>query len=89
MMNKKVKEEADVIIKKSWLLQRKKHPTNGGAMGDRTPDLLVANETLYQLSYDPICGRLSWNGRGQSTEKSIPLQAEILRTIEAPLRCIR
>jgi len=32
---------------------------------------------------------LSWNGRGQSTEKSIPLQAEILRTIEAPLRCIR
>ncbi len=26
-------------------------------MGDRTPDLLIANETLYQLSYDPICGR--------------------------------
>lgn len=25
----------------------------GGAMGDRTPDLLIANETLYQLSYDP------------------------------------
>ena len=26
---------------------------NGGAMGIRTPDLLIANETLYQLSYDP------------------------------------
>ena len=27
---------------------------DGGAMGSRTPDLLIANETLYQLSYDPI-----------------------------------
>ena len=26
---------------------------SGGAMGIRTPDLLIANETLYQLSYDP------------------------------------
>jgi hypothetical protein len=25
----------------------------GGAKGSRTPDLLIANETLYQLSYDP------------------------------------
>ena len=23
-------------------------------MGSRTPDLLIANEMLYQLSYDPI-----------------------------------
>jgi hypothetical protein len=29
-------------------------PENGGAEGNRTPDLLIANETLYQLSYDPI-----------------------------------
>ena len=27
---------------------------SGGAEGSRTPDLLIANETLYQLSYDPI-----------------------------------
>ena len=27
---------------------------DGGAEGNRTPDLLIANETLYQLSYDPI-----------------------------------
>ncbi len=27
---------------------------NGGVEGNRTPDLLIANETLYQLSYDPI-----------------------------------
>ncbi len=42
---------------------RKAHPmlstlqillNDGGAEGDRTPDLLIANETLYQLSYDPI-----------------------------------
>ena len=28
-------------------------PRDGGAEGIRTPDLLIANETLYQLSYDP------------------------------------
>ena len=28
-------------------------PWAGGAEGIRTPDLLIANETLYQLSYDP------------------------------------
>ena len=26
---------------------------DGGVEGDRTPDLLIANETLYQLSYNP------------------------------------
>ncbi len=26
---------------------------NGGGKGIRTPDLLIANETLYQLSYTP------------------------------------
>ena len=25
----------------------------GGAEGSRTPDLLIANEALYQLSYGP------------------------------------
>lgn len=24
-------------------------------MGNRTPDLFIANETLYQLSYGPEC----------------------------------
>ncbi len=27
---------------------------DGGAEGIRTPDLLIANQPLYQLSYDPI-----------------------------------
>ena len=27
---------------------------NGGAKRSRTADLLIANETLYQLSYSPI-----------------------------------
>src|SRR5438445_10532068 len=26
---------------------------NGGAMGSRTPDLLIANEPLYPLNYEP------------------------------------
>ena len=29
------------------------HTKSGGGMGSRTPDLLIANETLYQLSYTP------------------------------------
>jgi hypothetical protein len=32
---------------------------DGGAEGSRTPDLLIANETLYQLSYDPILLQIS------------------------------
>ena len=32
---------------------------NGGAMGNRTPDLLNAIEALYQLSYDPVKGMVS------------------------------
>jgi hypothetical protein len=28
--------------------------TKNGGMGIRTPDLLIANETLYQLSYTPF-----------------------------------
>ena len=26
---------------------------DGGAEGNRTPDLVIANDALYQLSYDP------------------------------------
>ncbi len=33
---------------------------DGGAEGSRTPDLLIANEALYQLSYDPIVQAGSW-----------------------------
>ena len=32
-----------------------------GAEGIRTPDLLIANETLYQLSYDPIRAAKNYN----------------------------
>ena len=32
---------------------------NGGAEGDRTPDLRIANATLSQLSYGPMMRRLS------------------------------
>lgn len=33
---------------------------SGGAMRDRTADLLDANQTLSQLSYGPIVRRLEW-----------------------------
>ncbi len=29
------------------------HRKNGGAEGDRTPDLVIANDALSQLSYSP------------------------------------
>jgi hypothetical protein len=38
---------------------------NGGGKGIRTPDLLIANETLYQLSYTPT-GFRATNLRGRS-----------------------
>jgi hypothetical protein len=28
----------------------------GGAVGNRTPDLVIANDALYQLSYSPSPG---------------------------------
>lgn len=28
--------------------------TPGGAEGSRTPDLVIANDALYQLSYGPV-----------------------------------
>jgi hypothetical protein len=35
------------------LLTVKRVKKGGGAEGDRTPDLLIANEALSQLSYGP------------------------------------
>ena len=29
-------------------------PPDGGAEGDRTPDLVIANDALSQLSYGPV-----------------------------------
>lgn len=48
---------------------------DGGAERSRTADLLVANETLYQLSYDPITtANLSDLQRPLSTPKTDFLQ---------------
>jgi hypothetical protein len=40
----------DTILRLERLLFRAK---DGGAEGSRTPDLLIANETFYQLNYGP------------------------------------
>ncbi len=36
------------LSKNNYLLEM-----SGGAEGNRTPDLVIANDALYQLSYDP------------------------------------
>ena len=49
-----------VYLSRGWLSSRESSAEkplislDGGAEGSRTPDLLIANETLYQLSYDPV-----------------------------------
>ena len=47
-------------------------------MGIRTPDLLIANETLYQLSYDPtresglrLVGHSSCFGKGKDGDGQV------------------
>ena len=59
---KKVRISAD--------LKRKRSGLDGGAEGIRTPDLLIANETLYQLSYDP----------SPKTARRCRLEARVART---------
>jgi hypothetical protein len=41
-----------LLLDLSGLQERRVRLGNGGK-GIRTPDLLIANETLYQLSYTP------------------------------------
>src|SRR5207247_5431162 len=69
----------------------KKEPKDGGAEGSRTPDLLIANEALYQLSYDPntwwryyavlsVKGKLIWNsfktGDRELAKRKLPKKME-------------
>lgn|GEM_PF-2513959 len=46
-------------LKNDWIITKKSRinllfVVNGGAEGDRTLDLLIANQSLSQLSYSPI-----------------------------------
>ena len=55
---KKLKEYNEIIEKskkeaKKILGLKNPRKNYGGAMENRTPDLRIANATLYQLSYDP------------------------------------
>ena len=50
--------------------KRKEDGLGGGADRDRTCDLLIANETLYQLSYDPIQFTQSYLRRIQGGQKT-------------------
>ena len=51
---------------------------DGGADRDRTCDLLIANETLYQLSYDPIPPAM--NMRRRSAKASVKERRGVTRT---------
>ena len=41
-------------------------PDHGGAEGIRTPDLLIANQPLSQLSYGPTCPRIIAAGHAKA-----------------------
>ena len=43
----------------------------GGAEGDRTPDLRIANATLSQLSYGPELREIAIIGSESDTSKAI------------------
>ena len=59
---------------------------NGGAEGNRTPDLVIANDALYQLSYSPashhpreplgvrVCALA-----GRASQPKLPLAAVAMR----------
>jgi hypothetical protein len=49
-----------------------------GGKGIRTPGLLIANETLYQLSYTPAMeSKLSRSCNSSSSEKAWPVKVQI------------
>src|SRR6266403_6392581 len=43
-----------------------------GGKGIRTPDLLIANETLYQLSYTPVDSSESYHSGGGFHQAKMP-----------------
>ncbi len=55
-------------VAKMWAARKPLTRRLGGDKGIRTPDLLIANETLYQLSYIPCAGdrkhrQANWQGQ--------------------------
>ncbi len=64
LFNLSIKQSAFQIFKEQCVSRKeihflniffRKHLRSGGAMRDRTADLLNANQALSQLSYSPIC----------------------------------
>src|SRR5262249_51822039 len=46
----------------------------GGAEGDRTPDLRIANATLSQLSYGPVARGADYGQRGLGCQAPLPCE---------------
>ena len=63
--------EPSLWLSESPLLPLQQSPINGGAMGSRTPDLLTASETLYQLSYSPVKWCSIWEFNPSFINRSI------------------
>ena len=52
------------------------HILNGGAEGDRTPDLTAASRTLSQLSYSPTEDSCKIDESGRGVNKKIEIYGE-------------
>jgi hypothetical protein len=50
--------------------------STGGAEGDRTPDLVIANDALSHLSYGPVPVRAGWRLMKRPSPESGPLSEE-------------
>ena len=60
---------------------------DGGAEGNRTPDLLIANEALYQLSYSPALqapGYAEWAAASQAKQATLRPRVSKARVRRAP-----
>ena len=62
----------DLLFKKARLHELFYMTDSGGAERNRTDDILLAKQTLYQLSYGPVC--FAWWVRKDSNLRPPPYQ---------------
>ena len=62
-----------------WRVLQRVEQGVGGVEGNRTPDLLIANEALYQLSYNPAL-------QGADNAQEAPIKSSVRTHIASPER---
>jgi hypothetical protein len=71
-----VKDARFAKLRRDSTLSSTRRPKTGGK-GIRTPDLLIANETLYQLSYTPFALKRDYAIKENSSKgNNLPSQIE-------------